>query len=69
MKKVTFNEKDKIHLLVAWKFAYKSSRKIYWEVFARDRAHFQRRIAELSYVINPILDITHRHKIYNHRFC
>jgi Phosphatase-1 catalytic subunit binding region. len=70
MRKVTFNEKDnKIHILVAWQFAYNESRKRYWETFACDRERFQRKIAELSNIINPVLNSSHRHKIYIQRFC
>lgn len=70
MKQVTFNDgKNKIYKIITWKFAYNSARKKYWEFFAIDRIHFQRRIIETQEVINPILDRNHRHKIFTERFC
>lgn len=69
MKKVTFNEKNnQVHHLVTWSYAYKSSRKKYWEFFAVDRLRFHRRIEEASNILGPILDTNHRCKIFNERF-
>lgn len=70
MKKVTFNiENNKVYFMVTWNFAYKSSRERYWEILAIDRMRFARRIEEISNVINPILDSSHRCNVYNDRYC
>lgn len=68
MKKVTFREYNDTYVLVVWSFAYRESRKKYWELFAVDRIHFQRHINHLSKIISPILDKAHRCRIYNERF-
>lgn len=69
MKKVTFRDScNETYTLVTWNFAYRASRKQYWEFFAVDRMRFQRRINHLSTIINPILDKEHRCRIYNERF-
>lgn len=68
-KKVTFNLRDnKIHLMVVWNYAYKLSRKKYWEILALDRVRFHRKIEEISNIINSILDSSHRYNVYNDRF-
>lgn len=69
MKKVTFNDgKNIIYKIIAWKFAYSSARKKYWECFAIDRLYFQKRIRKTQEVIDPILEKNHRHKIFKERF-
>lgn len=66
MKKVTFNQElNKIHTQYTWTYAHQTARQGYWEEAARDRVRFSRRIEEAAKYINPILDITHRNKIYN----
>lgn len=66
MKKVTFNEEgNRRHVLVTWKYAYKASRERYWENVANDRMRFQRRIAEVGVILNPILDNMYRQIMLN----
>lgn len=70
-KRVRFaddHELCEIHPMVQWSFAYQAARKGPWEEFARDRERFRMRINNLSNVITPILDQTHRKKIYAERF-
>lgn len=68
-RKVTFNENmNQVHLMIAWKFAYSTARKTYWEYLAVDRYRFELRIKAASVVISPILDPQHRCKIYKQRF-
>ena len=54
-KRVRFSGKDEIHLMYVWKFAYKSARKTYWEVVARDATRFRRRIDITGDILKPIL--------------
>lgn len=69
MKKVSFNEKlNQIYILRKWNFAFKQARMMYWEYEAIDRIRFQRRVKEISNILNPILDVNHRCVIYNKRF-
>lgn len=69
MKSVSFNEnKNKVYVLITWKFAYNSARKKYWEFYAIDRIRFRRRIQLISQIVNPVLDQVHRYKIYKERF-
>lgn len=64
MKRVTFNENmNTIHHIVAWNFAHRHARNVYWEYVAIDRMRFQRRIRESANIIDQILDVTHRQKI------
>ena len=44
-----------VHRIVVWNFAYRQSRKGPWEQFARDRAHFRRRIDCLASLLEPCL--------------
>lgn len=69
MKKVTFNEnRNQIHNIIAWSYAYNLSRKKYWKFMVVDRLRFHRRIEAASYILNPILNKNHRCKILNERF-
>lgn len=68
MKKVTFNEHyNRVHNLITWNYAYRSSRKIYWEFMVVDRLRFYRRVETVSNILDPILDKNHRCKIFNER--
>lgn len=67
-KKVHFAEGERIQRMVAWKFAYNSCRKKYWEYFAIDRIRFKKRIEITSMILMPILNKTHRDYIYKRRF-
>ena len=44
-----------VHKIVAWNYAYRAARKGPWEVYARNRAHFRRKIDRLALVIEPCL--------------
>ena len=44
-----------VHKIVAWKFAYQAARKGTWEQYARNRAHFRRRIENLASTLEPCL--------------
>lgn len=63
-KSVRFNEDPKIHILYTWTHAYQIARRGPWEMAARDRERFQHRIREAASHINPILNVTHRNKVY-----
>jgi hypothetical protein len=39
-------------------------RECYWEVFARDRARFRDRIQQAAEILNPVLDPSHRKKVF-----
>lgn len=67
--KVTFDESlNIVHYMIAWRYAYRSHRQKYWENLAVDRWRFQNRIFKFQNIINPVLAIEHRHKIYCDRF-
>lgn len=69
MKKVTFSEENnQLHILITWSYAYRSSRKIYWEYLTIDSCRFRRRIMGTSLILNYILDTNHRQRIFNERF-
>lgn len=69
MKVVSFNENNnKVYLLIKWNYAYKNARKRYWECFATDRLRFARRIHLTAKIINPVLEINHRYRVYKERF-
>lgn len=56
MKSVTFNNNPpKVHILHVWNYAYQSARCSHWEIIARDRVRFARRIATIAEVLDPIL--------------
>lgn len=44
-----------VHEIVAWNYAYRAARKGPWELYARNRAHFRRKIDQLALVIEPCL--------------
>jgi len=43
----------------------KEIRSCYWEIFARDRARFKDIIEQASVILNPILEPSHRAKVYS----
>lgn len=68
-KYVTINEeKNHIHYLVAWKYAYKEARKGEFQKAYLDRLRFKRKIEEMEKNLCSMLDINHRRKIYKERF-
>lgn len=54
-----------VHEIVAWNYAYRAARKGPWELYARNRAHFRRKIDNLALVIEPCL----AKKIANMHLC
>ncbi len=68
-KKVCFSEdKNTIHNLVVWSFAYRQSRKSDFHKLYLDRLRFERRIKDSEESLIKILDVNHRKKIYTERF-
>ncbi|KAH8322540.1 hypothetical protein KR074_003108 [Drosophila pseudoananassae] len=67
-KKVRFNLKPEVHVMLAWDFAYRAARKSEWQLIARDRDRFQKRIKCVAPILNPILSPTHRDNVYKARF-
>lgn len=59
-RKVHFSLIPKVHITHVWDFAYRQSRKGFWEEAARDRARFRNRIKNLEEVISPVLMAEHR---------
>lgn len=58
-----------VHVLRVWSFAYQQARKGKWEQIGRDRVRFHERIKRMEPILLPALDLHHRQKIYNERFC
>lgn len=54
--------------MIAWGYAYKQARRGQWEMLARDRNRFQRRIQEAFSTISAVLDPIHRNRIYFERY-
>lgn len=52
----------------AWSFAYRQTRKGYWEQIGRDRVRFADRIQRSADTLGAILDAKHRQQIYEQRF-
>lgn len=68
MRKVRFVSKASIHPMISWDFALWSARKRAWISVALDTARFNNRIRQTAIILNPILNPTHRNKIYKNRF-
>ncbi|XP_022223927.2 uncharacterized protein LOC111075125 [Drosophila obscura] len=67
-KKVRFNLKPEVHVMLVWNFAYRAARRSEWQVMARDRFRFQQRIHRVAPILNPILTPNHREQVYKARF-
>lgn len=68
-KSVTINEdKNKVHVLVKWDFAYRDARKSEYQKLYLLRLRFERRIAQCEAFLQNIFDEEHREKIYIERF-
>lgn len=67
-KRVKFNLNPSVQFMYTWTFAYKQARKGDWEMLARDRCRFQRRIAEIQAKIDYVLESNHRDTVYQLRF-
>ncbi|XP_039480442.1 protein phosphatase 1 regulatory subunit 15A [Drosophila santomea] len=68
VKKVRFNMKPEVHVMLAWDYAYRAARKSEWQVMARDRDRFQQRIRRISPILNAVLTPVHRERVYRARF-
>lgn len=60
---VRFSPVVHVHVMRSWTFARQVSRKGNWEVMARDRERFRRRIQEAESLIGPCLSPAHRRKV------
>lgn len=67
-KKVQFILKPEVHVIRAWDFAYRQARKGEWEMAARDRERFKKRIQETGNVLSSVFDQNLRDRVYNERF-
>ncbi|XP_016992191.1 uncharacterized protein LOC108053967 [Drosophila rhopaloa] len=67
-KKVRFNMKPEVHVMLAWDYAYRAARKSEWQLMARDRDRFQQRIRRISPILNAVLSPIHRESVYQARF-
>lgn len=57
-KKVQFkpdSELEEVHVIIAWDYAYRASRRGPWEQYARDRTRFMRRVDCVASVLEPCL--------------
>lgn len=67
-KKVQFNLKPEVHVMRTWDFAYRQARKGEWEMAARDRERFKKRIHETENVLSIVFDKNLRDRVYEERF-
>lgn len=67
-KKVQFNLKPEVHVMRTWDFAYRLARKGEWEMAARDRERFKKRIHETEDVLSIVFDKNVRDRVYQERF-
>ena len=56
MKTVKFHcDSLTVYTMYAWDFAYRNARRGHWEEIARDRGRFQRRIVQITAIIESVL--------------
>lgn len=67
-RKVQFNLKPEVHVMRTWDFAYRQARKGEWDVAARDRERFKKRIRETEDVLSIVFDKNVRDRVYQERF-
>ena len=66
---VRFNLVDTVHVIyVEYEADARQARAGPWEVMARDREHFKRRINGLSPILEHVLTKQHRLRIWQERF-
>lgn len=69
MKQVTFNaDLNKVHILLAWSFAYRKARESDYAQCILDRYRFQNRIKYTKNLLRGVLEDGYRNKIYSERF-
>lgn len=61
-------DKNQVHVLVKWDFAYRQARKCDYQRNYLDRLRFERRIMQCQNILHNIFDEEHRNKIYAERF-
>ncbi|XP_065082493.1 uncharacterized protein PPP1R15 [Ochlerotatus camptorhynchus] len=67
-RKVQFNLKPEVHVMRTWDFAYRQARKGEWEMAARDRERFKKRIHETEDVLSRVFNKNVRDRVYLERF-
>lgn len=67
-KKVRFNLKADVHVMRMWDFAYRQARKGEWEMAARDRERFKKRIEDTEQILKPVFEQELRGRVYHERF-
>lgn len=67
-RKVQFNLNPEVHVMRTWDFAYRQARKGDWEMAARDRERFKKRILETENALSTVFDKNLRDKVYKERF-
>ena len=65
-KKVTFNTKPTIHVMVMWRFAYKKARQGNWDFVVADRYRFIQRCFNVERIIGYIFQPMHRQAMMNY---
>lgn len=67
-RKVQFNLTPEVHVMRTWDFAYRQARKGDWEMAARDRERFKKRILKTEDVLSIVFDKNVRDRVYQERF-
>lgn len=67
-RKVQFNLKPEVHVMRTWDFAYRQARKGEWEMAARDRERFKKRIHETEEALSIVFGKKLRDRVYLERF-
>ena len=68
-KRVCINTCPEVFVLSHWAFAHRAARNgSCYLMAANDRCRFGRRIQDLARVINPVLDVALREKVFKERF-
>lgn len=67
-RKVQFNLNPEVHVMRTWDFAYRQARKGDWEMAARDRERFRKRILKTEDVLSIVFDKNVRDRVYQDRF-
>jgi hypothetical protein len=69
VRKIKFDvNRNKIHNMIVWRYAYEQARRGQWQSVAVDRQRFEKRIGEVYKVLEDILKTDHRMRIYRERF-